>query len=104
MKRLSFCSVLALAAALSGCSTMREAPHRGGQPQQDISNPEEANNDMTRSADANAAALAPCLPSDNTVPKIKPKPKPIRKRAPPPQPPAPQVAEAHANVEGSLLI
>ena len=63
MKRLSFCSVLALAAALSGYSTMREAPHRGGQPQQDISNPEEANNDMTRSADANADA-------DNKTPGV----------------------------------
>jgi PRC-barrel domain len=115
MKRLRFCAVLALAAALSGCHTMRGAPHRGGQqqpapsesavppsatappqpesPQQDTSNSEEPNNDMTQSADANAAALAPCLPIDNTIPKIKPKPKPMRKRAPPPQPPAPQVAE-----------
>jgi hypothetical protein len=115
MKRSRFCAVLALAGALSGCSTMRGAPHRGGQPQpapgegvappsasvplqpespqEDTSNPEEANNDMTQSADANAAALAPCLPIDNTIPKIKPKPKPMPKRAPPPQPPAPQVAE-----------
>jgi hypothetical protein len=117
MKRLRFCAVLALAAALSGCHTMRGASHRGGQqqpapgesavppsatappqpesesPQQDTSNSEEPNNDMTQSADANAAALAPCLPIDNTTPKIKPKPKPMRKRAPPPQPPAPQVAE-----------
>jgi len=114
MKRLRFCAVLALATALSGCHTMRGAPHRGGppppasgesavpsasgepqpeSPQQDTSTPEEPNNDMTPSADANAAALAPCLPIDNTVPKIKTKPKPIRKRAPPPQPPAPQVAE-----------
>jgi hypothetical protein len=91
------------------------APHRGGQqqpapgesavppsatappqpesPQQDTSSSEEPNNDMTQSADANAAALAPCLPIDNTIPKIKPKPKPMPKRAPPPQPPAPQVAE-----------
>jgi len=94
---------------------MRGAPHRGGQqqpapgessvppsatappqpesPQPDTSNSEEPNNDMTQSADANAAALAPCLPIDNTIPKIKPKPKPMPKRAPPPQPPAPQVAE-----------
>jgi hypothetical protein len=115
MKRLRFCAVVALAAALSGCHTMRGAPHRGGQqqpapgesavppsatappqpesPQQDTSNSEEPNNDMTQSADANAAALAPCLPIDNTIPKIKPKPKPMPKRAPPPQPPAPQVAE-----------
>jgi hypothetical protein len=115
MKRLRFCAVLVLAAALSGCHTMRGAPHRGGpqpapgesavppsatappqpeSPQQEASNSEEPNNDMTQSADANAAALAPCLPIDNTIPKIKPKPKPMRKRAPPPQPPAPQVAEA----------
>jgi hypothetical protein len=115
MKRLRFCAVVALAAALSGCHTMRGAPHRGGQqqpapgesavppsatappqpesPQQDTSSSEEPNNDMTQSADANAAALAPCLPIDNTIPKIKPKPKPMPKRAPPPQPPAPQVAE-----------
>jgi len=115
MKRSRFCAVLALAAALSGCHTMRGAPHRGEQqqpapgesavppsatappqpesPQQDTSNSEEPNNDMTQSADANAAALAPCLPIDNTIPKIKPKPKPMPKRAPPPQPPAPQVAE-----------
>jgi hypothetical protein len=117
MKQLRICAVLALAAALSGCHTMRGAPDRGGQqqpapgesavppsatappqpepesPQQDTSNSEEPNSDMTQSADANAAALAPCLPIDNTTPKIKPKPKPIRKRAPPPQPPAPQVAE-----------
>jgi hypothetical protein len=122
MKRWRFCAVLALAAVLSGCHTMRGAPHRGGQqqpapgesavpasasatappqpespppesPQQDASNPEGPNSDMTHSADANAAALAPCLPIDNTVPKIKPKPKPVPKRAPPPQPPAPQVAE-----------
>ena len=115
MKRSSFCVVLALAAALSGCHTMQVAPHRGGQPQpapgesaaplaatappppespqQDTSNSEEPNNDMTQSADANAAALAPCLPTDNTIPKVKPKPKPMPKRAPPPQPPAPQVAE-----------
>jgi hypothetical protein len=115
MKRSRFCVVLALAAALSGCHTMRGAPHRGGQqqpapadsavplpatappppesPQQDTSNSEEPNNDMTQSADANTAALAPCLPIDNTIPKIKPKPKPMPKRAPPPQPPAPQVAE-----------
>jgi hypothetical protein len=115
MKRLRFCAVLALAAALSGCHTMRGTPHRGGQqqqqpapgeseappsatvqpqpesPQQDASNSEEPSNDMTQSADA--ATLAPCLPIDNTIPKIKPKPKPIRKRVPPPQPPAPQVAE-----------
>jgi hypothetical protein len=115
MKRSRFCLVLALAAALSGCHTMRGAPHRGGQqqpapgesavppsatappqpesPQQDTSNSEEPNDDMAKSADANAAALAPCLPIDNTIPKIKPKPKPMPKRAPPPQPPAPQVAE-----------
>jgi hypothetical protein len=115
MKRPRFCAVLALAAALSGCHTMRGAPHRGAQqqpasgesavpapatappqpepPQQETSNSEEPNNDMTQSADANAAALAPCLPIDNTIPKIKPKPKPMPKRAPPPQPPAPQVAE-----------
>jgi PRC-barrel domain len=115
MKRSRFCVVLALAAALSGCHTMRGAPHRGGQqqpapgesavppsatappqpesPPQDTSNSEEPNNDMAQSADANAAALAPCLPIDNTIPKIKPKPKPMPKRAPPPQPPAPQVAE-----------
>ena len=113
MKRSRFCVVLALAAALSGCHTMRGAPHRGGQqqpapgesavppsatappqpesPQQDASNSEEPSNDMTQSADA--ATLAPCLPIDNTIPKIKPKPKPMPKRAPPPQPPAPQVAE-----------
>jgi hypothetical protein len=113
MKRLRFCAVLALAAALSGCHTMRGTPHPGGQqqpapgeseappsataqqqpepPQQDASNSEEPSNDMTQSADA--ATLAPCLPIDNTIPKIKPKPKPIRKRVPPPQPPAPQVAE-----------
>jgi hypothetical protein len=94
---------------------MRGAPHRAGQqqpapgentvppsatapaqpesPQPDTSNSEEPNNDMTQSADANAAALAPCLPIDNTIPKIKPKPRPMPKRAPPPQPPAPQVAE-----------
>ena len=115
MKRSRFFAVLALAAALSGCHTMREAPHRGAHqqpapdesavpapatappqpesPQQETSNSEEPNNDMTQSADANAAALAPCLPIDNTIPKIKPKPKPMPKRAPPPQPPAPQVAE-----------
>jgi hypothetical protein len=115
MKRPRFCVVLALAAALSGCHTMRGAPHRGGQQQPapgesavppsatappqpesrqpDTANSEEPNNDMTQSADANAAALAPCLPIDNTIPKIKPKPKPMPKRAPPPQPPAPQVAE-----------
>jgi len=89
---------------------MRGAPHRGGQqqsavppsatapsqpesPQQDTSNSDEPNNDQTQSADANASASAPCLPIDNTIPKIKPKPKPMPKRAPPPQPPAPQVAE-----------
>jgi hypothetical protein len=114
MKRPRFCAVLALAAALSGCHTMRGAPHRGGQqqpatgdtavpalasalpqpePPQDTSTSEETNSEMTQSADANAAALAPCLPVDNTIPKIKPKPKPMPKRAPPPQPPAPQVAE-----------
>jgi PRC-barrel domain len=114
MKRSRFCAVLVLAAALSGCHTMRGAPHRGGQqpapgvsaapesatapsqpesPQQDASNPEGPNSDMTQSADANAATLAPCLPIDNTIPKIKAKPKPMPKRAPPPQPPAPQVAE-----------
>ena len=115
MKQPRFCAVLALPAALSVCHTMRGAPYRAGQqqpapgesavptsasalpqpesPQQDTSNSEEPNNDMTQSADANAAAMAPCLPIDNTTPKIKPKPKPIRKRAPPPQPPAPQVAE-----------
>jgi hypothetical protein len=114
MKQPRFCAVLALAAALSGCHTMRGAPYRAGQQQpapgesavptsasalpqpespQDTSNSEETNSAMTQSADANAAALAPCLPIDNTTPKIKPKPKPIRKRAPPPQPPAPQVAE-----------
>jgi len=115
MKRLRFCAALGVAAALSGCHTMRGAPHRGGQqqpapgesavppsatappqpesPQQDTSNSEEPNDDMAKSADANAAALAPCLPIDNTIPKIKPKPKPMPKRAPPPQPPAPQVAE-----------
>jgi hypothetical protein len=113
MKRSRFCAVLVLAAALSGCHTMRGAPHRGGpqpapgesavppsatappqpeSPQQDTSNSEEPKIDMTQSADANAA-LAPCLPIDNTIPKIKPKPKPMPKRAPPPQPPAPQVAE-----------
>jgi hypothetical protein len=113
MKRLRFCAVLALAAALTGCHTMRETPHRGEpqqpppseseapplataqpqpeSPQQDASNSEEPSSDMTQPADA--AALAPCLPIDNTIPKIKTKPKPIRKRAPPPQPPAPQVAE-----------
>jgi hypothetical protein len=119
MKRSRFFVVLVLAAALSGCHTMRGAPHRGGQqrpapvenavpppasaaadappepesPQPDASSQEEPNNGMTQSADANAAALAPCLPIDNTIPKIKPKPKPMPKRAPPPQPPAPQVAE-----------
>jgi hypothetical protein len=113
MKRLRLCAVLALATALSGCHTMRGAPQRGGPPPpsgespvssasgepqpesplQDTSTPEEPNNDMPPSADASAAALAPCLPIDNTIPKIKPKPKPMRKRAPPPQPPAPQVAE-----------
>jgi hypothetical protein len=120
MKRSRFCVVLALAAALSGCHTMRGVPHRGAQqqpargesavppsatappqsespqpesPQQETPNSEEPTNDMTQSADANAAALAPCLPIDNTIPKIKPKPKPMPKRAPPPQPPAPQVAE-----------
>jgi len=94
---------------------MHGAPHRGGPPQpapgesavpssanaprqpesppQDTANSEEPNIDMAQSADANAAALAPCLPIDNTIPKIKPKPKPMPKRAPPPQPPAPQVTE-----------
>lgn len=121
MKRWRFCAVLALAAVLSGCHTMRGAPHRGGQqqpapgesavpasasatappqpespppesPQQDASNPEGPNSDMTQSADANAAALAPCLPiDDKAIPKIKPKPKPVRNKAPPPR--APQVAE-----------
>ena len=98
MKRLEICAVLVLAAALSGCNTMRGAPHRGGQPQpappqQDTSHPEEPNSDGTQPSGANAAALAPCLPIDNTVAKIKPKPKPVRKIAPPPQPPAPQAAE-----------
>jgi hypothetical protein len=61
---------------------MRGAPHRGGQ------------QPAPGESAVPAAALAPCLLVDNTIPKIKPKPKPLRKRAPPPQPPAPQVAEA----------
>jgi hypothetical protein len=110
MKRSRFCAVLALAAALAGCNSMRGSPHRSGQPeptpgeaavpppatvppQQDTSGPEGPNDDMPQPADANAAALAPCLPIDNTIPKIKLKPKPVRKTEPPPPAPAPQVAE-----------
>jgi hypothetical protein len=115
MKRLRFCAVLALAAALSACHTMRGAAPRGGQPPpspgeiaappsetapsqpesppQDIANPEEPNSDMPQSADANTATLAPCLPIDDKTPKVRIRPKPVRKTAPPPQPPAPQVAE-----------
>jgi hypothetical protein len=114
MKRLRFCAALGVAAVLSGCGTMRGAPHRGGQaepapaestvppsatappepetPQQDTSNTEESNNEATQPADANAA-LAPCLPIDDKIPKIKTKPKSVRKKPPPPPPPAPQVAE-----------
>jgi len=115
MQRSRICAVLALAAALSGCHTMRGAPHRDGRqqpaaaesaapptaseqpqpesPPQDTSNPEESNGDATQSADANTAALAPCLPIDDKAPKIKVKPKPVRKAAPPPPPPPPPVAE-----------
>jgi len=114
MKRLRFCAALGVAAVLSGCGTMRGAPHRGGQaepapaestvppsatappqpetPQQDTSNTEESSNEATQPADANAA-LAPCLPIDDKIPKIKTKPKSVRKKPPPPPPPAPQVAE-----------
>jgi hypothetical protein len=114
MKRSIFCAVLGVTAALAGCNTLRGTAHRGGQPgpapgdsaapssvsaepepeppQQDASNPEEPNNDVTQSANVNAAALAPCLPiDDKAIPKIKPKPKPVRNKAPPPR--APQVAE-----------
>ena len=115
MKQQRFCAVLALAAALSACHTMRGAAPRGGQPPpspgeiaappsetappqsesppQDTANPEEANGDMAQSADANAATLAPCLPIDDKTPKLKVRPKPVRKTPPPPPPPAPQVAE-----------
>ena len=115
MKQRRFCAVLALAAALSACHTMRGAAPRGGQPQpspgeiaappsetappqsesppQDTANPEESNSDMPQSADANTATLAPCLPIDDKTPKLKVRPKPVRKTPPPPQPPAPQVAE-----------
>jgi len=113
MTRSRFCAVLALAAALSACHTMRGAAHRGGPPQpspgeiaappsetaqpepppQDAANPEEPNSDMSQSADANTATLAPCLPIDDKTPKLRLRPKPVRKTAPPPQPPAPQVAE-----------
>jgi hypothetical protein len=114
MKRLRFCAALGVVALLSGCGTMRGAPHRGGQaepapaestvppsatappepetPQQDTSNTEESNNEANQPADANAA-LAPCLPIDDKIPKIKTKPKSVRKKPPPPPPPAPQVAE-----------
>jgi hypothetical protein len=94
---------------------MRGAAHRGGAPQpspgeiaappsetappepesapQDTANPEEPNSDMSQSADANTATLAPCLPIDDKTPKLRLRPKPVRKTPPPPQPPAPQVAE-----------
>ncbi|MEA3108308.1 MAG: hypothetical protein QOI88_2913 [Gammaproteobacteria bacterium] len=114
MKRLRFCAALALAAALSGCGTMRGAPHRSGQaepgpgpgesaappasaepepesPPQPTSEPEESNNEAPQPADDNAA-LQPCLPVENKPkPKTKPKPKPVVKQAPPP--PAPPVPE-----------
>ncbi len=115
MKRLRFCAVLALAAGLSACHTMRGAAPRGGPPQppageiaappsetaptqpesppQDTANPEEPNSDMSQSADVNTATLAPCLPIDDKTPKLKVRPKPVRKTPPPPLPPAPQVAE-----------
>ena len=115
MRQRRLCAVLALAAALSACHTMRGAAPRGGQPQpspgeiaaqpsetappqsesppQDTANPEESNSDMPQSADANTATLAPCLPIDDKTPKLRLRPKPVRKTAPPPQPPAPQVAE-----------
>jgi hypothetical protein len=113
MKRLRFCAALGVAAVLSGCGTMRGAPHRGQAepapaestvppsetappqpetPQQDTSNTEESSNEAPQPADANAA-LAPCLPIDDKIPKIKAKPKSVRKKPPPPPPPAPQVAE-----------
>ncbi|HLZ96744.1 MAG TPA: PRC-barrel domain-containing protein [Steroidobacteraceae bacterium] len=113
MKGLSYCAVLALAVALSACNTMRGGAHRAAQPvgaagepaagapapaesqpvspPQDTSNPEESNNEMSQPPDA--ATLVPCLPIDNTIPKVKTKPKHVRKKAPPPAPPAPQVAE-----------
>jgi hypothetical protein len=112
MNRMRFCAALGVAAVLSGCGTMRGAPHRSGQaepapaqstvppsatappqpetPQEDTSNTEESNNEATQPADANPA-LAPCLPIDDKIPKIKAKPKSVRKKPPPP--PAPQVAE-----------
>ena len=119
MNRLRFCAALGVAAVLSGCGTMRGAPHRSGQaeparaestappsttappqpetPQQDAAqqdtlNTEESSNEATQPADANPA-LAPCLPIDDKIPKIKAKPKSVRKKPPPPPPPAPQVAE-----------
>jgi hypothetical protein len=114
MNRLRFCAALGVAAVLSGCGTMRGAPHRGGQaepapaestvppsatapaqaetPQQDSSNTEESSSEANQPADANPA-LAPCLPIDDKIPKIKAKPKSVRKKPPPPPPPAPQVAE-----------
>jgi hypothetical protein len=97
---------------------MQGAPHRGGQPppapaeraappapdepqtqtqQRGTSNPEEQNSDTTRAPDAIVAALTPCLPIDETIPKIKPKPKVVRKKALPPPPTAPQAAEAPAD-------
>jgi hypothetical protein len=115
MNRLGFCAALALAVAISGCSTLRGGPHHSGQPApaagesaapppasaepppesppETTSNPEDSNNDATQTADANAAT-PPCLPVENKAkPKVKPKPKPVRKESPPPPPPAPQVAE-----------
>jgi len=113
MNRLRFCAALGVAAVLSGCGTMRGAPHRSGRvepataestvppsatvppqpetPQQDT-NTEESSSEATQPADANPA-LAPCLPIDDKIPKIKAKPKSVRKKPPPPPPPAPQVAE-----------
>jgi PRC-barrel domain protein len=115
MTGLRFCAVLALAVAVSACHTTRAVQHRDAQSQpasgestapppatappqpesaqRDTPNPEEQNNDITPPVDANAT-LVPCLPSDDTIPKIKIKPKPAPKKTPPPpQPPAPPAAE-----------
>src|SRR5882762_6990513 len=65
------------------------APPQPETPQQDTPNTEESSNEATQPADANPA-LAPCLPIDDKIPKIKAKPKSVRKKPPPPPPPAPQ--------------
>jgi hypothetical protein len=116
MMGLRFCAVLALlAAAVSACNTTRAVQHRGEQPEQatsesaavppaatapprtestqrDTPNPEAQNNDITPPVEANVA-LVPCLPTDDTIPKIKIKPRPVPKKTPPPQPPAPRPSE-----------